>query len=124
MDYKTGRFNHIEDVLVKLHSGQWFKWSDSKNKVYSNLILTEEMGVDGEIVDNPHSLPTEKELTDALAKWQSDFDAQTYARNRQAEYPSITNVTIALAEKMEGNGQMWDEITALRLDVKSRFPKP
>jgi hypothetical protein len=29
-----------------------------------------------------------------------------------------------LAEKAEGNSQMWDEITAQRLDVKSRFPKP
>ena len=32
--------------------------------------------------------PTEKSLTDALAKQQSDFDAQAYARNRVAEYPS------------------------------------
>ena len=35
----NGRANHIEDYLVQLHSGQWFGWSDSKNKVYANLII-------------------------------------------------------------------------------------
>ena len=58
---------------------------------------------------------------------QKYLDAQAliqYKEDRQAEYPSIADVTIALAEKMEGKDQMWDEITALRLDVKSRFPKP
>jgi hypothetical protein len=88
MDIKTGRFDHIEDVLAQLHGGQWFGWSDSKNKIYANLVLTEKMGVGGELVDNPHSLPTEKSLTDALAEKQSDFDAQEYARNRAEEYPS------------------------------------
>ena len=82
----NGRYDHIEDVLGSLHLGQWFGWSN-KERIYANLILTEKMGVDGELVDNPHSLPTEKSLTDALAKQQSDWDAQEYARNRQAEYP-------------------------------------
>ena len=31
---RDGRYDHIEDVLVNLHVGQWFGWSDSKNKVY------------------------------------------------------------------------------------------
>ena len=79
---RTGRYNHIEDVLVKLHTGQWFTWSDTKNKIYANLKLTEKMGVGGELIDNPHSLPTEKELTDALAKQQADFDALEYSRKR------------------------------------------
>ena len=52
------------------------------------------------------------------------FNNTQYQRNRQAEYPSIADVTIALAEKMEGKDQMWDEITAQRLDVKSKYPKP
>ena len=28
----NGRPNHIEDYLVKLHTGQWFGWSDPKIK--------------------------------------------------------------------------------------------
>ena len=31
--------DHIEDYLASLHTGQWFGWSDSKNKIYSNLII-------------------------------------------------------------------------------------
>ena len=73
----SGRYNHIEDVLVNLHNGQWFGWSDSKNKVYANLVIH----------DDTKTKPTEKELTDALTKQQSDFDTQAYARNRQADYP-------------------------------------
>ena len=30
---------NIEDILVPLHSGQWFGWSDPKNKVYANLVI-------------------------------------------------------------------------------------
>ena len=77
MDINTGKANHIEDILIALHAGQWFGWSDSKNKIYANLVIH----------DATKTKPTEKELTDALAKRQSDFDAQAYSRNRNAEYP-------------------------------------
>ena len=26
---------HLEEYLASLHKGQWFGWSDSKNKVYA-----------------------------------------------------------------------------------------
>ena len=79
-----------------------------------------ELRIHGE-VETP---PTEEAIQTKLTELIGDWDAQEYARNRQAEYPSIIDVTVALAEKMEGNGQMWDEITALRLDVKSKYSKP
>ena len=57
----NGRPNHIEAYLITVRNGQWFGWSDSKNKIYANLKLSEKLGVNGEIVDNPvKSLPTEK----------------------------------------------------------------
>ena len=74
----NGRYDHIEDVLVRLHSGYWFKWSDSENRIYANL----------EILNSDYDKPTKKSLTDALAKQQSDFDADAYARSRRLEYPS------------------------------------
>ena len=58
------RPTHIEDYLAQLHQGQWFGWSDSKNKVYANLILH----------DNTKSKPTEQECTDGLAQMQTNFD--------------------------------------------------
>ena len=109
MDINTGRADHIEDVLINLHTGQWFGWSDSKNKVYANLIIH----------DDTKTKPTEKELTDALAKQQSDFDAQEYARNREAEYPSIAELTIALYDTDDKAA-----IDAKRAAVKAKYPKP
>ena len=71
----NGRANHIEDYLVQLHSGQWFGWSDAKNKVYANLIIH----------DDSKTKPTEQECIDGLAQLQSDFDtAQTNKETKKA----------------------------------------
>jgi hypothetical protein len=69
------RPNHIEDYLVQLHTGQWFGWSDPKNKIYANLIIH----------DDSKTKPTEQECIDGLAQLQSDFDAtQTNSENKKA----------------------------------------
>ena len=74
MNFKTGRPDHIEDYLVTVRTGQWFGWSDSKNKVYANLI-----------VHDGGSKPTEQECIDGLATLQSDFDdKQTKNTNDKA----------------------------------------
>ena len=71
----NGRPNHIEDYLVKLHTGQWFGWSDDKNKVYANLIIH----------NDSKTKPTEQECIDGLAQLQSDYDtAQTDAITKKA----------------------------------------
>ena len=75
-----GRADHIEDYLVTVRLGQWFGWSNSKNKIYANLIVR-----DG------GSKPTEKECTDGLAAMQAAWDLEndSYRSKRRAEYPSI-----------------------------------
>ena len=47
----------------------------------------------------------------------------TYQDRRRAEYPSIQDVTVALAEKEEGDSTMWDEVTAKRQAIKLKYPK-
>jgi len=70
------RPNHIEEALVKLHKKQWFTWTDSKNKIYSNLRLTEKVGVNGELIDNPVTeLPTETAVNAKLKELQDAWDA-------------------------------------------------
>ena len=105
----NGRYTHIEDVLARLHKGQWFGWSDSKNKIYTNLIIH----------NSDYDKPTEKSLTDALAKQQNDFDAQEYARKRQAEYPSIQELVVALYDTDDKSA-----VEAKRAAVKAKYPKP
>ena len=71
-----GRPNHIEDALIRIHTGQWFTWSDSKNKTYANLRLAEKIGVDGNIVDNPITeLPTEEAVNAKLKELQDAWDS-------------------------------------------------
>ena len=55
---------------------------------------------------------------------QAEYDAKEYQRLRKHLYPSIEDVTVALAEKAEGDSKMWDEITKKRADVKETHPKP
>ena len=70
------RPNHIEEALVKLHTGQWFIWTDSKNKIYANLRLSDKIGVDGNIVDNTVTeLPTESAVNAQLKELQDAWDA-------------------------------------------------
>jgi len=62
-------------------------------------------------------LPTEEEIQTELASMISDWDAQEYARNRQAEYPSIQECVHAILD---------DDLTALqekRQAVKTKYPK-
>ena len=107
----------FEDILVGMHTGQWFMWTDSKNKDYANQSLTPKMGVEGMLDDNPHKLPTEKELTDALAKQQSDFDALDFSRKRASEYPSIPDQL----DEIYHNGI--DSWKAIIKQTKDKYPK-
>ena len=69
------RPNHIEEALCQMHTNQWFTWTDSKNKIYANLKLTEKVGVGGELVDNPVTeLPTEEEVNAKLVELQTAWD--------------------------------------------------
>ena len=105
----NGRYTHIEDVLCTLHSGQWFGWTDSKNKIYENLVIH----------DQTKEKPTEKELTDALAEQQSDFDAQEYARNRKVEYDALNQFELISDDDANGTTSHKDAITA----IKTKWPK-
>ena len=68
------RPTHIEDYLVTVRKGQWFGWSDSKNKIYSNLV-----------VHDGGAKPTEKECTDGLAAQQAAWDLENDSYKSKSE---------------------------------------
>ena len=82
MDYITGRPDHIEDYLMRVRTGQWFGWSNSKNKVYANLIV-----YDG------GAKPSEADCTNGLKALQDSWDLQnnSYKSKRRDEYPSVVD---------------------------------
>ena len=90
----NGRPNHIEDYLVSLHTGQWFGWSDPKNKVYANLI----------ILDDSKDKPSESDCTTGLATLQSNFDSDETNNN---------NKKSSGKQKLKDLGLDDDEIKAL-----------
>ena len=121
-----GRPSHIEDYLSQLHPYQWFTWTDSKNKIYTNLRLTTEYGVKGSMVSNPRSLPTEKQCTDGLKALQDalDLENDSYKSKRRAEYKSVVDQLDQLyhdmtAGKLDGTGEWHKAIKA----VKDKYAK-
>ena len=76
------RPTHIEDYLITVRLGQWFGWSDSKNKVYANLI-----------VHDGGSKPSESDCTNGLKALQDAWDLEndSYKSKRRTEYPSIAD---------------------------------
>ena len=106
----NGRPDNLEDFLCSHRTGQWFGFEnlngDDANKTYVNLIIH-----DGS------EKPTEQECTDGLTQLQADFDAKEYARNRQAEYPSIQECVHAILD------DDLDNLQVLRQAVKDKFPK-
>ena len=109
MDNNTFKPNHIEDYLVTVRTGQWFGWSDSKNKIYANLI-----------VHDGGSKPTEKECTDGLAALITEWELEnnSYKSKRRAEYPKFEDQF----------DQIYNEgIDAWKVTIKAikdKYPKP
>ena len=104
-----GRADHIEDYLVTVRTGQWFGWSDSKNKIYANLIEH-----DG------GSKPTEKQCTDGLTALQAAWDLEnnSYKSQRKAEYPSIEDQLDTIYHSGVAG---WK--TTIKA-IKDKYPKP
>ena len=105
----NGKPDHIEDYLITVRTGQWFGWSDSKNKIYANLI-----------VHDGGSKPTESDCTSGLAALQAAWDLEndSYKSKRRAEYPSIVDQL----DDIYNNGI--DAWKATIKTTKDKYPKP
>ena len=69
--------------------------------------------------------PTEAEIETAHAEWKAEWDAQEFARNRKAEYPSTDDLIVALWENVvEERASAVVALEAIRQQVKVRHPKP
>ena len=41
---------------------------------------------------------------------------------REAEYPSIQDLVVAIQEKLEGDSDAWDALVTARAAIKSKYP--
>ena len=108
MDFHTQEPDHIEDYLVTVRTGQWFGWSDTKNKIYANLI-----------VHDGGTKPTEEEVNAGFKAMHDNWVATQYQRSRQEEYPDWG---IQLDYIYHNGIDKWK--TDMVDPVKAKYPKP
>ena len=119
------RPSHIEDYLVTVRDGQWFGWSNPKDKVYANLI-----------VNDGGSKPSESDCTNGLAAMQAAWDLEndSYKSQRRlgvgstSGYPLIELQLDQLYHDMKdgklGVGATTGSWFVGISSVKSAHPKP
>ena len=111
----------LENYLVDLHTGGWFGWSNSNNKVYANLIIHPKISNElGEMIDNPHTKPSEADCTAGVAALQATYDGDAYKRTRADAYPSIGDQLDMIYHNGDGGATFQAAIKA----VKDATPKP
>ncbi len=72
-----------------------------------------------EWLDSKQTEPSQAEIDAEIIKLQAEYDAQEYARKREAEYPSIAELTVALYDTDDKAA-----IETKRAAVKAKYPKP
>ena len=103
MEYKK-MLIHRREVITELSGGET-NFSDSLDGITR-------WGGD------PATQPTEEDIQTRLAEMQAEYVVQEYARHRQAEYPTLQELIVALYDT--------DDKAALetkRAAVKTKWPK-
>jgi hypothetical protein len=68
-------------------------------------------------IDKIQTQPTEAEIDAEVKRLQAEYDAQEYARKREAEYPSVQECVHAILD------DTLDALQAKRASVKLKYPK-
>ena len=111
MDFLTGRPDQIEDYLITVRTGQWFGWSNSKNKIYANLV-----------VPDGGAKPSEADCTNGLKALQDAWDLEndSYKSKRRDSFPSLAEqLDMQYWDLVNGTTTWKDKIT----EIKAKYPK-
>ena len=91
--------------------------SPEKEREINLRMLTETFGSEEEALERYDEMVAIME--EEKVKWL----AAQYQRDRREGYPSLEEVTVALAEKAEGDSTMWDDVSSRRAEIKVKYPK-
>ena len=96
-------------------------WADDHTQIPEDALDVDIMpSIKG--VGQPENIDWLYKLVDgkaALTEKGEEWTAQEYARNRQAEYPSVQELVVALYDESDKSA-----IEAKRAAVKLKYPKP
>ena len=68
---------------------------------------------------NPHPELTWSAVNAEMNRLQAEYDAQDYARKRQAEYPTVQDLVVALYDSEDKTA-----VDEKRAEIKLKYPKP
>ena len=103
----------VTQVLSEKYEGM--EWTlngspSSEEEFTSNFTILKANGV---------AKPTWAKIQEHLTAMQSDYDAKEYQRLREPEYPTISELVVALYDTDDKA-----DIDKRRADVKAKYPKP
>ena len=96
----------------------------TKAEAIKAIDLNAEFVIRGGVVESVSGGITGEQIETKQAELQAEYDSQEYARNRQAEYPSINELVVALWEGVvEERMASVTALEGLRQAVKAKYPK-
>jgi len=93
------------DAILSLVPQASFSWYGTE---YSGLNWTDS-----------RDKPTEAEIDAEVIRLQAEYDALAWKRSREAEYPSVADLVVALYDTDDKSA-----VEAKRASVKLKYPKP
>jgi len=113
----TAIINLKSDVKLTVRGDEITSQEDFNNKI--EWFIHKENGRAVTTKTNPHSEITWDLVSAEMDKLEAEYDAQDYSRKREAEYPSVQDLVVALYDT--------DDKTAIdekRAEIKLKYPKP
>ena len=111
--YYTEAINRIDN---KLRAGVQYNDDGTYEILWDDVAYKTVYGV-----DQVHPSMADIEAMHTTVK--AEMDALAYQGKRREEYPSIEDVTVAIAEYMSGDEKMWKKIKEQRNFIKQKYPK-
>jgi len=71
------------------------------------------------LVENESDMPTKVAIEAEIERLDLEYKSQEYARNREAEFPSIKDLVVALYDTDDKSA-----IETKRAEIKTKYPKP
>ena len=105
------------DLLIKAILNCIAEWKTSNPDKNEPIWVARGTTVDE--IEWQSGTPLNDEIETEFDRLKVEWTAQEYARNRQAEYPSIEELVVALYDTDDKSA-----IEAKRAEVKKKYPKP
>ena len=118
------RFKTVEKRIDSANesAGEKFQRFDVVHSLVGGQLTRATLNKDGTetyIYHDGQTPVTDAEIDTEIARLEKEWTDQEYARNRQAEYPSVQELVVALYDTDDKSA-----IEAKRAAVKLKYPKP